>query len=50
MKLSVNTYYVFMDLNKLLIGTVISIIIIFLIYISIALISIPFTFLLTLLN
>jgi len=39
-----------MDFNKLLIGAVIALIIIFLIYISIALISIPFTFLITLLN
>jgi len=39
-----------MDLNKLIIGSVILIIIIFLIYISIALISIPFTFLITLLS
>jgi len=39
-----------MDFNKILIGAVISLIIIFLIYISIALISIPFTFLITLLN
>jgi len=39
-----------MDFNKLLIGAVITLIIIFLIYISIALISVPFTFLITLLN
>jgi len=39
-----------MDVNKFIIGTIITIIILFLIYISIALISIPFTFLVTLLS